>query len=115
MPLGNMQAHWAPPDTNDPSEDLPYPFTGGQSGGLFLKTPGSLDVLYDPVTGQYVVTRKIGDLIISPPMLMTPEEYRAFVFDEQMRNYWGSKQARVPAPLTMDSEQRRRTPMDDRI
>ena len=99
IPLGSMQGHWAPPDTNDPSEDLPYPFSGDQSGGLFLKTPGSFDVLYDPVSGQYVVTRKVGDLIISPPMLMTPEEYRAFVFDEQMRNYWGSKTGSGPGSV----------------
>ena len=99
LPFRDAIAHWAPPDTNDPSQDLPYPFASDQSGGLFLKTPGSLDVLFDPVTGQYVVTRKIGDLIISPPMLMTPEEYRAFVFDEQMRNYWGSKTGSGPGSV----------------
>ena len=92
--------NWAPADTNEPEdEDLPYPFDGSQSGGLFLKNPGTTEVVYDPTTNQYIVSRKIGDLLVTPPMLMSPEEYRQFVFDQQVEDYWGSKTGSGPGSV----------------
>ncbi len=90
---------FAPPDTNDPDENLPYPFNGDQDGGIFLTNPGSVDVVFDAETGQYIVTRKVGSLIVSPPMLMTPEEYQKYIFNKQVEDYWGEKSGSGPGSV----------------
>ncbi|MGB0176527.1 MAG: cell surface protein SprA, partial [Owenweeksia sp.] len=81
-----------PADSADPDSTLPYPFDS-EEGGLYLKNPANYkeEVDYDPETGQYIVTQKIGNLVARPPMFMTPEEYRAYVARKQVDDYWKSK------------------------
>ena len=81
-----------PADTNEP-DSLAYPFYPDESGGVFGDNPSNFkdDVVYDPQTGNYIVTEKIGGLIAKPPMMMTPEEYRAYVARKQAQDYWQSK------------------------
>ncbi|MBI1316546.1 cell surface protein SprA [bacterium] len=86
-------------DTNDPEGPLPYPFQAGQSGGMYGTDPTRTEVVYDPLTGQYVVVRKIGDLVVTPPMLMSPEEYQAYVFNQQLQSYWGNKTGSGPGSV----------------
>jgi cell surface protein SprA len=81
-----------PLDTNEP-DSLPYPMNQGSNGGLYLNNPSNFttEVVYDPVTGQYIIYERIGDLIAKPPMFMTPEEYREYIYQKQVNDYWSSK------------------------
>ncbi|MEQ9261775.1 MAG: cell surface protein SprA [Owenweeksia sp.] len=79
-------------DSTEPDSTLPYPFDS-EEGGLYLDNPANYkeEVDYDPETGQYIVTQKIGNLEARPPMFMTPEEYRQYVARKQADDYWKSK------------------------
>lgn len=79
-------------DTDEPDTTLPYPFED-ESGGLYLNDPSNFteEVEYDPETGNYIVTQKIGGLVSKAPMFMTPEEYRNYVAQKQISEYWQSK------------------------
>ncbi|MDZ7848822.1 MAG: cell surface protein SprA [Owenweeksia sp.] len=81
-----------PADTNDPDSTLPYPFNN-EEGGMYGQNPSnySEEVEYDPETGQYIVTQKIGGLVAKPPMLMTPEEYQEYIDKKQASDYWNAK------------------------
>lgn len=84
---------YLPNDTTEPDTgDLPYPITD-KNGGLYLNDPSNYNenVSYDPVTGQYTVTKKIGNMIIGPPVQMTAEEYAEYVTDKQVDSYWKEK------------------------
>lgn len=75
-------------DTNDPDSA-----SGGSLPGLGLNDPANYneEVDYDPESGLYTVTQKVGNLVVKPPMLMTPEEYQAYVQSKQVNDYWNSK------------------------
>lgn len=90
-PISDSERLVAPADTGE-KDSLIYPFDE-QSGGLYLNNPDNFkeEVDYDPVTGQYIVTQKIGGLNAKPPMFMTPEEYRAYVQKKQSDEYWRNK------------------------
>ncbi|WP_320168241.1 cell surface protein SprA [Mangrovibacterium marinum] len=64
-----------------------------QRSGLFLKTPSNIkrEVVYDPVTGQYVVTEKIGNMNYRLPKAMSLEEFVRYDFQNSIRNYWRQK------------------------
>lgn len=81
---------------------LPYPFqdqsTGDplnypNSGGLMLENPSNLktDVDYDPKTGNYNITQKIGGMNYRPPTYMESEEYQDFQFKKQTKSYWNQR------------------------
>ena len=74
-------------DFEDVGYDAPMYY---QNGGLTLNNPNNIktDVTYDPATGKYIVTQKIGDLLYRPPVEMDEEEYRNFVFKQGVKNYW---------------------------
>ncbi|MDR0845808.1 MAG: cell surface protein SprA, partial [Tannerella sp.] len=48
-------------------------------------------VEYDLHTGMYVVRTKIGDMEISTPILLTPEEYQDYSMEESIRAYYRQK------------------------
>jgi len=79
-------------DSTEPDSLLPYPINN-QTGGIHLNNPSNFttEVVYDPVSGQYIIYQKIGGLNAKPPMFMTPEEYRDYVYRKQMQDYWDSK------------------------
>lgn len=84
----------APADTNDPdSTQLKYPFEENESGGVYGKPPGNVNesIEFDPETGNYLLYRKIGNLDARPPMIMSPEEYRAYIAKKQAQDYWKAK------------------------
>ncbi|WP_372773993.1 cell surface protein SprA [Mangrovibacterium sp.] len=58
--------------------------------GLFLKTPSNIKTVveYDPVSGQYVVTEKVGNFNYRLPKAMSLEEYARYDFQNSIRNYW---------------------------
>ncbi len=84
---------WAMPlDSTEKDTTLPYPYKG-KDGGLYLNTPTNFttEVVYDPVTGMYVLYEKIGDLLAKPPRYMTAKEYQVYLYEKQKSEYWKSK------------------------
>ncbi len=73
----------APEDTTktDTTRNLPFPFKDQPAFGkvsqdslkLFLNKPGNIkyEIVYDPVTGQYVFYEKVGTLNYRLPQSMT--------------------------------------------
>lgn len=80
-------------DTNEPDTTLPYPFQQGETGGVYGSGPDNVQetVRFNPQTGLYEVVTQIGQLQPKPPMIMTPEEYQAYVARKQAEDYWKSK------------------------
>ncbi len=70
-------------------DPLNYP----NGGGLKLKDPSNIkkDVQYDPTTGQYEITQKIGNEDYRPPTYMTPEEYEDYIIQQKIKSYWGQR------------------------
>ncbi|MGE5393674.1 MAG: cell surface protein SprA [Candidatus Saccharibacteria bacterium] len=60
------------------------------SSKLFLKNPSNIhtDVEYDPVSGEYIFTEKVGDLEYRLPKTMTRKEFEKYDFDQAVQNYW---------------------------
>ena len=55
-----------------------------------LKDPNAVEqnVDFDPVTGQYIISEKIGDDYFRPPTYMTFEEYMEYTRKEEERRYF---------------------------
>ncbi|NRB65513.1 MAG: cell surface protein SprA [Saprospiraceae bacterium] len=55
-----------------------------------LKDPGSIErsVEFDPETGQYIVTERIGDFNFRPPTYLTFDEYLAYRKKEEENSYF---------------------------
>jgi cell surface protein SprA len=90
------------PITEDP--DLPYEFQDNNGrppqfdpkSKLYLDDPSNVktDVQYNPKTGTYDITQKIGDNIdYRPETYMNMKEYKDYMFKKTMREYWRSRVA----------------------
>ena len=88
----------SPPD----STGLKYPFSqknnypfsnSGSTSPLYLKDPSNITrvVEYDPVTGTYSFTEKVGSLSYRNPSVMTYDQYRNYEFKKSKQDYWRSK------------------------
>jgi hypothetical protein len=82
-------------DPPEGSGSLPFPITQGDdptqvSSPLHGPLPQNIqtEVEFDSDTKLYTVYFKVGDMNIQPPRIMSEEEYRAFQFEQSMRNYW---------------------------
>jgi len=64
------------------SDTIPNPFD--------LKDPSAIekDVEYDPETGQYIITEKVGEDYFRPPTYMTFEEYLDYTREQQEQEYF---------------------------
>ena len=74
-----------------PLKDRSGPFTTEQGKNPFdLEDPKSVDkhVEYDPETGLYKVTEKIGNDYFRAPTYLSFEEYMAFKSRQQDRDYY---------------------------
>jgi cell surface protein SprA len=87
-----------PVDT--PGTDLHWPITDppgageDNTGTINLENPENVvnDVVFDPVTGQYILRSRIGDNInYRPPQSMSLQEYLDYDMDKSMKTYWLSK------------------------
>ncbi|MDP2337315.1 MAG: cell surface protein SprA, partial [Bacteroidota bacterium] len=60
------------------------------SSGLFLKKPSNIrtEIEYDPVTGEYIFTEKVGNLNYRLPKSMTKKEFQKYDFERAVQNYW---------------------------
>ncbi|MCM1041693.1 MAG: cell surface protein SprA [Bacteroides sp.] len=72
-----------------PNEDLP------EDKSLYLKTNIVEEASYDPKTNEYVLTRKMGDVVLSRRH-MTMDEYVKFTSQKAVRDYWKSKADYTP-------------------
>ena len=62
-------------------------------GRMDLPTPTSIQDLYtyDPITEMYIYSQMVGDFSISYPLILTPEEYRDLILNQQMKSYFKDK------------------------
>ncbi len=67
--------------------------TGSSMGRMDLPEPSSIESLYtyDPITEMYIYTKILGDFTISYPIILTPEEYKDLILNEQMKAYFKDK------------------------
>ncbi|MBP9159288.1 MAG: cell surface protein SprA [Flavobacteriales bacterium] len=96
--VAQVSAQVTPLDT--PQVVLPYPITDPpgtgdtNTGTIDLENPDNVtnDVVYDPVTGQYILRSRIGDNInYRPPQSMSLEEYMDYDMEKSMQTYWLDK------------------------
>ena len=65
--------------------------TGGGSITLPEPTNFSREIIYDPVSGNYLVYKKIGDLRLPIPEVWTVDEYRQYMYDLSESQYMANK------------------------
>ncbi len=98
VPPDSIPGRDTTPVSGDPV-DLPFPIenTGGypfsnsgKTSVMYLNDPAILenDVEYDPETGEYIFTEKIGERDNSVPVVMSSEEYRKYDFDRSINDYF---------------------------
>lgn len=85
---------------DSPEIDLQYPIVDqpapgdNNTGTIDLAPPENVtdDVVYDPITGQYIIQSTIGENIqYRPPMSMSLDEYLNYDMQKRMKTYWGEK------------------------
>ena len=84
-----------------PEVDLPYPFTNNNGSQpqfddkskLYLDNPANVktDVQYDPKTGNYDVTQKMGKLDYRPDTYIDAQDYQDYIFKKSTHDYWRTK------------------------
>lgn len=52
-------------------------------------------VEFDPKTGNYVFRTKVGDMEISTPLSMNPDDYLKFSEKNEISNYWKEKNSKI--------------------
>ncbi|MCI5056970.1 MAG: cell surface protein SprA [Flavobacteriales bacterium] len=89
-------------DDDTSKVDLPFPFedknylpqSESRNGGIYLSEPSNFksDIEYDPQTGYYNFSKKMGDKVdYRKPSYMTIEEYRDYDMKNSIRDYWSEK------------------------
>ena len=74
---------------------LPYSFKPYQQGSLFLNEIRNVEVIYDPIKGQYIFVEKVGDYFIKHPFYMTKKEYEEYRLRRDMLDYFKEKVSAV--------------------
>jgi cell surface protein SprA len=80
-------------------DSLPYPFEDNSTSnplwfpnnsGLTLDDPSNIQtsVEYDPATGNYNVSQKMGNMDYRPPTYMDQEEYLDYELKKSVKDYW---------------------------
>ncbi|MES2762237.1 MAG: cell surface protein SprA [Bacteroidota bacterium] len=82
-------------------EDLPYKFNDNNGtqpvfddkSGLYLSNPSNIktETVYNPVTGNYDVTQKIGDMDYRPETYVEFKDYQDQLFKDAVKDHWKSK------------------------
>lgn len=91
-----------PPDTPVVTkEDLPYEFNDNSNvqpvyndnNGLYLSNPSNIktETNYNPKTGNYDVTQKMGDLNYRPETYVEFQDYQDALFKKAVKDHWRSK------------------------
>ncbi len=60
------------------------------SSGFYFNDPPNItrQIEYDPVTGQYIFTNKIGDFTYRDPYTMSQEQYFEYYQKKALKDYW---------------------------
>lgn len=84
-----------------PEVELPYNFKDNNGtqpifddkSGLYLNNPSNIktDISYDPKTGNYDVSQKIGDMKYRPDTYVEAEDYQDYMFRKATHDYWRTK------------------------
>jgi cell surface protein SprA len=77
-----------------PIRESAYPFsTSGQGSPLYLKPPSNIgqDIEYDPGTGRYNFSEKVGELNYRPSASMSIQEYQRYEAEKSKSDYWHEK------------------------
>lgn len=84
-----------------PEVKLPYNFKDNNGtqpifddkSGLYLQNPSNIktDISYDPKTGNYDVSQKMGDLKYRPDTYIEAEDYQDYMFRKATHDYWRTK------------------------
>jgi len=69
------------------------PYETTQKAPLFLYNPSNIKstVVYDAEKNEYVIYQKVGAFDYRTPVHMSPEEFRKYQFNKEMRDYWESR------------------------
>ena len=72
---------------------LAYPFSGNQSGGMFMNTPSNIksQVNYDILNNQYTLQRKIGGLTLGGLTTLGFKEYQQYKMKNFIVDYWNDR------------------------
>ncbi|PIF01922.1 MAG: cell surface protein SprA, partial [Draconibacterium sp.] len=99
----NIEYPFPPPDSTD-TGGLHYPFDTDQSlffighpntNSLYLKPPKNIQrtIEYDPLSNQYVIKHKMGNLDYRRSHRLTMDEYRRLEEQEAIQQYWQERSA----------------------
>lgn len=71
------------------TDSLRYNIEENSDSPLFLDTPSNIttEVEYDPINNEYILIKKVGDIILERTAL-TFEEYQNYDLDKMINNYW---------------------------
>ncbi len=69
------------------------PWESAPKAPFFLDNPSNVkySVVYNPDKNEYVIYQKVGAFDYRTPVHMTPEEFRKYQFNKEMRDYWNSR------------------------
>lgn len=73
-----------------PVNDLPFLNLYQKKQAFDLGIPSNIEreVVFDPITRQYIIREKLGNRLYRPPQYLTIDEYREYEGDLLKRNYW---------------------------
>ncbi|NJO91281.1 MAG: cell surface protein SprA [Chloroflexia bacterium] len=74
-----------------PFNDYEDPYSKrNQNSPLYLKNPSNVQtqIEYDPVTGEYVIKEKVGDIDVRPSSTMSSDEFKSFTKRNAISDYW---------------------------
>src|SRR5210317_1779907 len=76
-----------------PSMLLAQSDTTNTSGSIDLENPSNYEreIIFDPITGNYLVYKMIGDVRLPIPEVWTTDQYRQFMYDSAESDYFSSK------------------------
>ncbi len=84
----------APPVFGLPMESaVIYDFERFPVSGLSLSNPKVIttEFEFDPESGNYVKTRRIGDMVIGTPVYIPFDEYLRYDLDRRLQDYWNER------------------------
>ncbi len=92
------------------SVDLKYPFkdevrfpfsNSGTGSPLYLNNPSNIrqEIRYDPQTGRYEFTEKMGSLDYRPPATMSLREYMEYDRQKSVNDYWRTRLRENKSPV----------------
>ena len=82
------------PDNDDNDPILPlFVFEDPAVGNIDLAAPPNIktEIIYDPSTNQYLKVRKVGDMVLGRPVVMSFDEYLEYDMNKAIQNYWREK------------------------